>query len=125
MTAIMSILLLMVGSISIIGATHVATASQIGKLCVFFACGNANITGGTTSSGGGGGGGGQPTPTTGTIIVTKAVKGCAAGEACPLPESFTIKIMGTNPSPSTVNDDGSGTKVTIDPGDFAVAEAPT
>jgi len=42
------ILILAVGSVSIvgIGMTHVAMADQVGKLCLFFACGNANITGG-------------------------------------------------------------------------------
>src|SRR5262249_5405862 len=56
--------------------------------------------------------------------VTKKVD-CDANPECPKPESFTIKITGNNPSPSTVHDDGTGTKVTIGPGEFAVTEAPT
>src|SRR5262249_17631644 len=119
--AVMTILVLTVGSISIIGTTHMAKADQVGKVCVFFACGNANITGGSSSSSGGGGGGGQPTPTTGTLFV---IKTCPAAQAC-RPEGFTITVSGNNPSPASFKGSGDpGTKVTLDPGVYSVNENP-
>jgi len=112
--ALMIILVLSVGSISIMATSHLATASQIGKLCVFFACGNANITGGTS-----GGGGGQPTPNTATLIVTKI---CVVfGESCPSSD-VKITVTGNSPSPSTFNGDAKGTTVTLGPGAYKVTE---
>src|SRR5215475_3355274 len=105
---LMTIVVLASGSISVvgIGTTHVAMASQIGKLCVFFACGNANITGGTSSSS-------QPTPSTATLTVTKKVD-CVLAD-CPgvIPSQFSITVTGDNPSPSSFVGSADGTKVTI------------
>jgi hypothetical protein len=118
--ALMTILVLAVGSISIvgIGTTHVAMASQIGKLCVFFACGNATINGGTS-----GGGGGQPTPNTATLTVIKKVSGCTPGTAgCPDPKDFQITVSGVTASPSSFPGDAGGTTVTVSPGTYTVSE---
>jgi len=119
MGALMTIIVLAIGSISIvgIGTSHIAMASQIGKLCVFFACGNANITGGTS----GAGGGGQPTPSTATLIVSKVVLNCPAGKTCQ-PKDFTIKITGVTASPNSFPGDTKGTHVTVSPGKYTVSE---
>src|SRR5262249_46943485 len=115
--ALVTILVLGVGVISIVGTNQSVMASQIGKLCVFFACGNANITGGTL------GGGSQPTPTTGTLIVTKVVSCPVNPDVCPAANTFVIGVQGNNPSPSTVQDDGKGTTVTLGPGQYTVSES--
>ena len=117
----MTILILAVGSVSIMATSHLAMADQNGKQCVFFSCGNVNITGGTSSSSGGSGGGGQPTPSTATLIVTKK---CAPADRPCRPQGFEITVSGNNPSPSTVHDDGTGTPVTLGPGSYTVSETP-
>src|SRR5215510_569773 len=114
--ALMTILVLGIGSISVVETTHVTTASQIGKLCVFFACGNATINSG-------GGGGGQPTPNTATLTVFKKVH-CVAGKVCPDAKDFTIKVSGTPASPSSFPGSETGTTVTLIPGTYTVSEEP-
>ena len=112
-SALAIIVILAVGAISGVATAQFVMASQIGKLCVFFACGNANITGGTTSSSG------QPTPNTATLIVTKIC--VVLGESCPSSD-VKITVTGNSPSPSTFNGDAKGTTVTLGPGAYKVTE---
>src|SRR5262245_45997261 len=124
--ALITILILAVGSTSVVGTTQVTMASQIGKACVFFACGNANITGGTSSSGGGGGGGGggQPTLTTGTLTVTKKTV-CPESYCTSIgisPTDFHITVTGDNPKPDSFVGSATGTEVTLGPGNYKVDE---
>ena len=117
------IVILAIGSFSIMETTHMAKADQIGKACVFFACGKANITGGTTSSGGGGGGG-QPTPTTGTLTVTKKTV-CPESDCTSIgisPTDFHITVTGDNPKPDSFVGSATGTEVTLGPGNYKVDE---
>jgi hypothetical protein len=115
--ALMTILVLSVGSLTVVATTHIATASQIGKLCVFFACGNANITGGSST------GGGQPTPNTATLTVTKKVD-CLTDRCRATVDSgnFHITVTGDNPSPSSFVGNADGTKVTLGAGTYNVDE---
>jgi len=115
----MTILVLTVGSISIVATSHLAVADQKGEVCVFFACGNANITGGTSSSGGGGG---QPTPSTATLIVTKALVCPPLGCGDVTPNLFQITVTGNNPSPDSFKGSTKGTTVTLGPGKYTVSE---
>jgi len=120
-SALAIIVILAVGAISGVATAQFVMASQIGKLCVFFACGKATINGGTS--------GGQPTPNTGKLIVTKVISdpldrcGSAGTTGCS-PSDFTITVTGNNPSPDTFKGSATGTTVTLGPGKYTVSEAP-
>jgi archaellum component FlaG (FlaF/FlaG flagellin family) len=130
--ALMTILVLAVGSVSIVGSIQFVKGLDDGNIngsiiaCVYGACKDNTFNGGTSSSAGGG----QPTPTTATLKVIKEVDNsrCPAGSsACPLsPGDFSIQVSGNNPSPSTpFQGSTTGTQVTLGPGQFVVTEVVT
>jgi hypothetical protein len=62
-------------------------------------------------------------PTTGTLLVTVS---CSSHRDippfCPDPSDFIITVTGNNPRPSTFPGSGTGTLVTLGPGEFTVTE---
>src|SRR5262245_16305726 len=135
MGALLTILVLAVGSISIIGTSQFVMGSDGGNIngsiiaCVYGACKDNTFNGGTSSSGGGGGGGGQPTPTTATLIVTKVISDpqgfCSIPHDKCSPSDFTITVTDDNPTPASFKGSGPpGTEVTLGPGKYTVSEDP-
>jgi hypothetical protein len=73
-----------------------------------------------------------PQPTTGTLLIKKIADNvfiCTPGmPCCPVgfcagPSDFTITVTGNNPTPSTFPGSGSGTLVTLDPGEYVIKES--
>ena len=62
-----------------------------------------------------------PTPQTGTLLVTNDIT-CPQGFTCPQPSDFTMHVTGNNPDPSSFSGSSSGTTVTLNPGNYNVAE---
>src|SRR5262249_9724376 len=115
MAAWMTILVLAVGSISIVGTAQFVmgldgdTLKNLLGGCIYGACKDTKITGT------------QPTPTTGTLIVTKVC--VQAGSAsCPPFSDFKITVTGNNPSPDHFEASATGTQVTLGPGQYKVSE---
>src|SRR5215510_7604172 len=150
-TAIMTIVILAVGSISGVGMAQFVIGSDGSLLsnilggCIYGACKDTKVTGNFTNGTLAGciygacknveiTGQGQPTPnpppTTGTLIVIKSVEcpsGCPAGLDF---RDFVIEV--SNPFPKVVSQfhpcdtatscPTTGTKVTLNPGEFFVEE---
>src|SRR6476659_4985064 len=100
--ALMVIMILAVGSISILGTTHVVMADSsvnLGKMCIIVAC-NGTLNLGRGSNDG---------SNKATLIVRKQTF-CPQSPNCADPKTFPLTISGNNPSPSNVEDDGTGTE---------------
>ena len=117
--ALMAILILAAGSISIDGIIQFVMAQDGDTLknllggCIYGACKNTTISGGS--------GGGQPTPNMATLIVRKEVS-CPQSGTCPSASYFKITVTGNNVSPKTFDGSTLGTKVTLDAGDYKISE---
>ena len=119
MVALMTLAILAVGSISIIGTTHVVMADNsvnLGKICVIVACnGTLNLGSGSNSNDG---------STTATLIVKKVVvcndDPLICGDV--VPADFSITVTGNNPQPATFRGSDTPTEVTLGPGKYSVSE---
>ena len=138
-TALITIVILAVGSISGVGMAQFVIGSDGSLLsnilggCIYGACKDTKITGNVTDGILAGciygacknteiTGHGQPSPNIGTLIVTKIVE-CHNDPSCDFQASdFNIKITGNNPSPESFKGSESGTEVTLGPGDYQVIE---
>ena len=117
MVAFMTIAILAVGSISIMGTNHVVMADQIAKVCIIVARDSSTNLGSGSNDDGNSNDGSN----TATLIVRKQTF-CPQSPNCADPKTFPLTISGNNPSPSNVEDDGTGTEVTIGPGHYIVSE---
>ena len=97
-TALMTILILAVGSISIMGTTQ-------------FVRGLDGSGSQPTSN---------PTPTTGTLNVT--IVCVSQGGPCPLISDFKVSVTGDKPSPKSFKGNATGTQVTLGAGQYKVSE---
>src|SRR5262249_14406976 len=121
MSALMTILVLAVGSISIVGTSQFvlgqdgsgSDGSVVG--CVYSGCKNTTISGGSS---GGGGGGAQPTSNTATLNVIKKFTDCVGCKVI----FYKIRVTGNNPQPFVFEPSETGTQVTIGPGQYEVTE---
>jgi hypothetical protein len=152
MGALMTILVLAIGSISIVGTIQFVkgldgdTLKNLLAGCIYGACKDTKITGNFTNGTLVGCVYGackdtqigqsqssneptpkptpEPTPTTGTLIVTKVVS-CPTGVTCPQPSDFTIRISSSSnidPVPQSFPGSSTGTEVKIAPSSYDVDE---
>ena len=136
MGALMAILVLGVGSISIAGTSQFVMGLDGNTLknllggCIYGACKDTKVTGNfnpNVTSGivagcvfaGCKGVDIGPTPNTATLTVTKV---CEGPPHCPPVNDFKITVTGNNPSPATFGGSETGTQVTLGPGQYKITE---